>query len=228
MSDSTADLDLISVSQSGKETTANDALNAVSPAAGFGRRRVSSIGLTWGFHGIRLGATKVANGTVGLTASATNYVVVDRATLAVTASTTTTNWNDVVKYGRAYKVVTDANGATGWEDWRPAYGGILETLRLLQEIAYATPYTPDASLGERIVVAALTGALTINAPTNPVKGRVLTFSFLQDGTGGRVITWNAAFKKAADGAGTANQGAATQFIYDGANWRQIGGALTWA
>lgn len=45
---------------------------------------------------------------------------------------------------------------------------------------------------------------------------------------GRAITWNAAFKKAADGAGTASQRGATRFIYDGTNWLQTGGALVWA
>jgi hypothetical protein len=46
-------------------------------------------------------------------------------------------------------------------------------------------------------------------------------------TGGRTITWNAAFKKAADGAGTANQKGATSFVYDGTNWVQVGGVGGW-
>lgn len=96
-----------------------------------------------------------------------------------------------------------------------------------QDIAYAATITPDLSAGTQIVVAALTGGLTINAPTNAVKGEVLDFSFTQDGTGARAITWNAVFKKAADGAGTANQVAATSFMFDGTNWVQRGGALTW-
>lgn len=96
-----------------------------------------------------------------------------------------------------------------------------------QSLAYAAAITVDASKGERIVVGALTGALTINAPTNPQLGAALEFAFLQDGTGGRVITWNAAFKKAADGAGTANQRASTRYLYDGTNWIQQGGALAW-
>lgn len=56
---------------------------------------------------------------------------------------------------------------------------------------------------------------------------MLVFSFTQDGTGSRIITWNAAFKKAADGAGTANQKGSTSFVYDGASWVQVGGALVW-
>jgi hypothetical protein len=96
-----------------------------------------------------------------------------------------------------------------------------------QSIAYAATITPDAALGERVIVGVLTGNLTINAPTNPRTGGMLVFSFAQDATGGRTITWNSVFKKAADGAGAANQKGATSFVYDGANWVQVGGALAW-
>ena len=72
------------------------------------------------------------------------------------------------------------------------------------------------------------GNLTISAPSNPRTGGMLVFAFTQDVTGGRTITWNAAFKKAADGAGTANQKGATSFVYDGTNWVQVGGGLGWA
>lgn len=97
----------------------------------------------------------------------------------------------------------------------------------LQDIAYSASITPNASAGDVIDVGTLTGNLTINAPTSVARGRVLTFMFEQDGTGGRTITWDAAFKKAADGAGTAGQKAATQFVYDGAHWLQLGGAIAW-
>ncbi len=105
---------------------------------------------------------------------------------------------------------------------------LLQTDPHYQDIAYGASITPDSSDGERIIVATLTGDITINAPTNPVKGAKLTFSFTQDGTGSRAITWDAAFVKASDGAGGASTQGATEFIYDGANWVQIGGALAWA
>lgn len=104
---------------------------------------------------------------------------------------------------------------------------VSETYTHFQDIAYAASITPDLSLGTTIIVGALTGNITINAPTNRVKGERITFIFTQDGTGGHTITWNAVFKKAADGAGTANQVGSTQFVsYDGTNLVQIGGALT--
>ena len=97
----------------------------------------------------------------------------------------------------------------------------------IQTVAYAATITPNPNLGSRINIGAMTGALTINAPTNPQNGQYLDFSHLQDGTGGRIITWNAIYKKAADGAGTANQRGSTQYRYDGTNWIQQGGALTY-
>ncbi len=105
----------------------------------------------------------------------------------------------------------------------PAQGGVGTN----QHIAYADSITPDVLLGERVTVGTLTGNLTINAPANPRRGAKLEFAFAQDATGGRTITWNAVFRKAADGAGAANQKGATAFLYDGANWVQVGGALTW-
>jgi len=97
-----------------------------------------------------------------------------------------------------------------------------------QDIAYAASITPDASLGERVIVGILTGNITINAPANPRKGGKLEFVFEQDGTGARIITWNSAFKKAADGAGTAGQKTASSYIYDGAHWVQVSGAgIVW-
>jgi hypothetical protein len=97
-----------------------------------------------------------------------------------------------------------------------------------QSIAYAaTLGTIDAQFGERIVVGTLTGNTTVPAPTNPQPGQVLEFAFLQDGTGARVVTWNAVFKKAADAAGAANQRASTRYLFDGTNWIQQGGAMAW-
>jgi hypothetical protein len=118
--------------------------------------------------------------------------------------------------------------------WRrpplPAYRCPSETVPgtcAAQSIAYAATITLDARLSERVIVGALTGNLTINAPTNPRTGAMLVFSFAQDATGGRTMSWNSVFKKAADGAGAANQKGATSFVYDGANWVQVGGALLW-
>lgn len=96
-----------------------------------------------------------------------------------------------------------------------------------QDIAYAASITPNIRSGSSVIVGALTGNITVNAPTNAVKGVELSIAMTQDATGGRTITWNAVFKKAADGAGTASQKMVAVFKYDGTNWIQVGGPVTW-
>jgi hypothetical protein len=127
--------------------------------------------------------------------------------------------------------VTQGKRAILYADGTNVVGALTDPAQLptgaAQSVPYAPSITPDAALGERVIVGTLSGNLTINTPTNSRTGGMLTFSFAQDPTGGRTITWNAAFKKAADGAGTANQKGATTFVYDGANWVQVSGALAW-
>lgn len=91
MSDSTTNLDLIAASQSQKEITANALFDAASPAMLYGRRALTSAGLTWGYYGGTAltsgGLAAVANGTLSLTASVTNYIEADAATGAVSVNT---------------------------------------------------------------------------------------------------------------------------------------------
>lgn len=83
MSNSTPTYDAISESQAGKATTANQYFDAASPGTFFGRRASTCSGLTWGFYGATIlvdGAlTQIANGTIALTASSTNYIEATRA-----------------------------------------------------------------------------------------------------------------------------------------------------
>ena len=136
-----------------------------------------------------------------------------------------------------FRLVIKTSGGTGVEIPRGSWVMVecdgtnvfaVNPVQFGQTLAYAaTLGAHDAANGERIVVGVLTGGITIPAPTNPRIHQRLAFSFTQDATGGRVITWNAAFKKAADGAGTANQVGSTQYMFDGTNWVQQGGALAW-
>ena len=83
MANSNTNLDVLSSSQAGKEITANALFDAGSNATIFGRRATTTTGLTWGFYGGRMLVdgvlTTIANGTVLLTASSTNYVEATRA-----------------------------------------------------------------------------------------------------------------------------------------------------
>ncbi|MGQ0594113.1 MAG: DUF2793 domain-containing protein [Gammaproteobacteria bacterium] len=100
--------------------------------------------------------------------------------------------------------VTQGKRAIVYVDGTNVVQGLTDPAELptgaVQSIAYAANITPDGALGERVIVGALTGNLAINAPTNPRTGALLVFTFAQDATGGRTISWNATFKKAADGA----------------------------
>lgn len=123
MANSTSNIDAISVSQASKEVTANAFFDAASQAATYGRRASTSSGLTWGYYGGNVvksdGLTaQIANGTLTLTASATSYIVAAKATGAVSAATTTTNWDNATDYWRLYSVVAGAETVTSWSDLR--------------------------------------------------------------------------------------------------------------
>lgn len=122
MSDSTTMLDLINEAQAGKATSANDLFDAASPAMLYGRRASATAGLTWGYYGGRTAGVLVSNGTVSLTASATNYVVANLTTGAVSVATTTTNWDNDTDYRRLYKIVTGSAAVVSYEDHREASG----------------------------------------------------------------------------------------------------------
>jgi hypothetical protein len=80
----------------------------------------------------------------------------------------------------------------------------------------------DATAGELVQVT-LTAARLVGAPTNPATGQRLTFTLVQDGTGGRAVTWNAVFKVSwSDTGNTLNKRSSISFHYDGANWNQDG------
>jgi hypothetical protein len=122
MSGSTSILDLIAAAQAAKEVTANALFDAGSPAVLYGRRASTTTALTWGYYGGMLNIsgtpTAVANGTLVLTASTTNYVVANRTTGVVSVSTATTNWNNVAVYMRLYAIATGASTVTSYTDHR--------------------------------------------------------------------------------------------------------------
>ena len=95
--------------------------------------------------------------------------------------------------------------------------------RSYQTLAYAASLTIDATAGEIVSIGALTGNITINAPTSPARGQRLELTFLQDGTGGRTVTWNAAFKTAWQPVPSAGAISSVGFEYDGTNWQMVAG-----
>lgn len=91
----------------------------------------------------------------------------------------------------------------------------------LSDVGYAASVTPAPRSYSSLRIAALTGGITINAPTSPVSGDVLRIQFQQDATGGRVVTFNSAFKSSYNSTGnTAFTRASVEFYYDGNFWVQ--------
>ena len=155
MASSTTNLDTISSSQAAKEVTANALFDAGSPATLFGRRASTTSALTWGFYGGYLLVdgvlTSIANGTVALTASTTNYVESTRAGV-VSKNTTGFTAGQIPLYA----IVTGTATVTSYTDYRlatpPATG------KLVKAMADANQTLTAADARNQILEA--TGALT--------------------------------------------------------------------
>lgn len=111
-------------SQSNPEVTVNENFASLAHVGAYAMRPAATTGLTWAYYGGRWGGTSVADGTLTLTASATNYVVVNRSTGAISVATTSTNWDNIGSYARVYKLTTAAATVTAVEDHRAGPGGV--------------------------------------------------------------------------------------------------------
>ena len=107
-------MDLISESSANKAITINNAIVALSPASLFAKRESTSGGLVFGYYGGRayVGgvSTVIADGTITLTASATNYLEFNTTTGAVVKNTT--GWTGA-GYTPLYSVVVGTSTITG-------------------------------------------------------------------------------------------------------------------
>jgi hypothetical protein len=202
MGNSTQLLDIISSSQSQKEVTANALFDAASPATLFGRRASTTSALTWGYYGGTLGIagalTSVANGTVTLTASSTNYV---ESTIAGVVSCNTSGFTS----GRIalYTVVTGASSVTSYTDSRAfLFSAMTEQMVLLN-----TAYTlTSQTAAQKLFNASTNGALTLAVGSydfecafalSSMSSSSGTFGFAFGGTATMTQTLNASAIKAA-------------------------------
>lgn len=96
--------------------------------------------------------------------------------------------------------------------------------RSSQSIAFAASITPDATLGEFVLVGTLTGAITVNNPSNSAVGQFLCFRYTQDATGGRVVTYGANYRTGGAAAFSTTLSTVTVdrfFCEDGTIWRLV-------
>jgi len=117
MSDSTTHLLTIAQGGGSQDLRANALWDASSPAATFGRKDTSS-GLVWDYYGgkVRLAGvvTAIANGSLSLTLSTTNYIQAHPDTGAVSANTT----GFTAGYLPLYSAVTNTTSVTSYTDLR--------------------------------------------------------------------------------------------------------------
>lgn len=116
MADSTTNLPQLSQSQNNQEARFNELMDAASVGTYFGRNAATCTGLTWGYFGGKMLVdgveTTVANGTLTLSASATNYVQISRAGVVSSATS-----RDPL-LAPLYSVVTGSAVVTSYTDER--------------------------------------------------------------------------------------------------------------
>mgnify|MGYP001474506294 CR=1 FL=1 len=82
------------------------------------------------------------------------------------------------------------------------------------------------ALTQSVSKVTLGGNRTIGLASNGVAGAFISILVIQDGTGSRTVSWNAAYEFAADTAPTltttANKGDLFVFRYNGAKWLEVG------
>ena len=207
MANSTTNIDTVVQSQASKEVTINAFFDAASPATLYGRRASTTVGLTWGYYGGNVTKgdgtlAQIANGTVGLSASTTNYIVAAKSGGAVTAATATTNWNDTTNYWRLYSVVTGTATITSYTDSRElgkmtGGGGTGSAITAKDEGSnLTTALTSVDFVGAGVTATNTGGAVTVTIPgssgiTVKDDGSNLTTALTSlDFTGGGVTATN--------------------------------------
>jgi len=117
MSDSTTPFGTIATGQGNQTSKANALFDAAATAI-YGKNAATTTGLALGYHGGKISVngvvTVIANGTLSLTASVTNYVEVNPITGVV--SKTTTGYTP--GYWRIGRAVTGTASITTWYDDR--------------------------------------------------------------------------------------------------------------
>lgn len=103
--------------------------------------------------------------------------------------------------------------------------GLLQTT----SVSYASTVTPNIGTTTLLIIGALTGNITIENPTGtPFDGQKLYLRLIQDGTGGRTVSWGTAFHLPAGGSYDLASGAGlmTRFLFEynaaTSNWDVIG------
>lgn len=186
MAGSTSNLDLISSSQAQKEVTANALFDAASSSLTFGRRASTCAALTWGYYGgtfpASAGLIQIANGTLALTANATNYIEVD-ADGVISANTTDFTLGRLA----LYEVITGAATVSSYTDWRSyvsPVGLVYSTTQCLPVACgdETTALTTGTKVTFRMPFAFTLSAVRASVTTAPTGTTLLTVDINEGGT----------------------------------------------
>lgn len=195
------------------EVVVNQNFNALEHEAVYGYDAVASSALTWGCLAGRWGGFAVSAAALTLTASSTNYIVVEIATGDISVATTSTHWDDGTDYVRVYKVTTGTAAVTAVEDHRAGPAGVhggaggaagasLSNVNVWNKNQSVAPVSLSIASGHVVVDASLSNNFevpmnanaTLDNPTNLTAGQWLHFAITQDGTGSRTLAYGSKFK----------------------------------
>jgi len=110
--------------QANPEVVHNRNFDTLSAAGIFAKKHSTTSLLVWGYYGGRFNGNTIADGTVTLTNTTTNYVVVKISDGVVSTSTVSTNWNNAADYRRLYQLTTAGGVVTATVDARWDVGGL--------------------------------------------------------------------------------------------------------
>lgn len=203
----------LSAAQASPEVPINENAETLAHQAVYGKRHPVTTGLTWGYWGGRWGGMSVADGTVTLTNSATNYLVANRTTGAVSTSTSSTNWDDLASYARIYKLTTSGGVVTATEDHRAGFGGVHGDRPAPAAVSIASAATIAIPLGQRVAtITGTTGITSITATGH--SGAIVTLIF----AGALTVTDGGNLKLAGNFVTTADD--TLTLACDGTNWHE--------
>ncbi len=228
MSNSTTHIDGIVQGQGSQDLVANAYFDAASTATLYGRRSSTTAGVVWGYYGGNVTKSdgtmgQIANGTVTLTASTTNYVVAKKEDGVVSASTAATNWNST-DYWRLYSVVTGTTTITSYTDYREIGRMTGVGTGLVAPVTKTTAFTVAANENE--IICNGSASITVTLPTASAwVGRKIRIKTRAAFT---VISASSNVKPLdSDTAGTAilaaTAGKWAELVSDGTNWIVMAG-----
>jgi len=229
MADSTTNLDSIIHGSGSQDAQANAIFDAASPATLYGRQASTTSGTNWGYFGGNVTKsdgtqTTIANGSLSLTVSSTNYIVAQKSDGVVSASVATTNWNDTANYWRLYSVVVGASSITSYTDEREIGRMTGLGTGLVAPVTKTTAFTLGANENEVICngTASITATLPAASSWIGRKVRIKTIAaYTVISASSNVVPLTGGAAGTAILAATAGKYA--ELVSDGTNWVVMAG-----